>query len=918
MDEFDFDPAPPSPSLSLQVTKSVGSSSSDRDSLAPLRTGGGKTKAARLKLRKERVQQEIEKSVRFSIEDSERESIDSIVYSNRSQSVGSRKPTSRRRTKTRDASSLNSHNNSICSSLTHLKENQSPLSSSSVRSSLSSLENQRENEHDVDEGRVQVKGAGLNVLAVQDAGSYRMLLDECLYLTSTICTGEGAINQKSRSSESALWDLALMLSKRDNRNVLWSSSETPLDSILNVLASTPSSRLNHQQYQSLGEGEHEWNADHSLRHGSTNRLYQSNTDAASPSSSFTLQGLTRLGYEGLSTILHFLSIDCTVSLASSSSNAAAARAVRRKILRNGAAMRGMSRLMLFAPSPPADDEASCSSRPQEMHAVDEFPDPRLSIPSCASSVTSSSRGSIRETNCEKIQTVESKSTSKRKIEDPTSVGRKIRQRLRHSKRQPQQLQDDTCSQAREHGSLGVSTINVGQSCHHDPWSFSDGEGNASKWLPVAESSLKSVFRIAETVKRKVGWSDRGCACQKKLTSSHAFAQTVALEALHRIIQGKEEGEETSCLDDEEDNTDEGVEDEGDDEHNPEGVTTNNDFGIEASNPLVVTNKLLLDGGVLPMFSSAMAEALNDLGHSSTMPSPSCQACLFQTRRRIIALASLVDGACLLSDDNREELCLSGSLISSLLQLLRRTLTSSCSTLFEFALVSMRTLTSLTHENALAGRQLEQSYLNDDEQHRRMQGIEIVLHLLFRTVVSNKGKGNDDRSRQEYDIVIFCLNTLTNVIETAHLQSTLSILNVPSVTDDCKIGEEAFLPWLTRWIVEETSSFRESVLNGSFGNKNGTFLQNEGNESYLHKDAEEHLVTAGNGFILLSCVIIQGDGRIRESVLVHTKNAGGYTLIINTLKAFCNFYYYSVGDLSVAVVAPVKKLIAELVSIADSS
>ena len=36
-----------------------------------------------------------------------------------------------------------------------------------------------------------------------------------------------------------------------------------------------------------------------------------------------------------------------------------------------------------------------------------------------------------------------------------------------------------------------------------------------------------------------------------------------------------------------------------------------------------------------------------------------------------------------------------------------------------------------------------------------------------------------------------------------------------------------------------------------------------------------------------------------------------TFIINTLKAFCNFYHYAIGDLSVAVVAPVKTLIEKL-------
>jgi hypothetical protein len=32
---------------------------------------------------------------------------------------------------------------------------------------------------------------------------------------------------------------------------------------------------------------------------------------------------------------------------------------------------------------------------------------------------------------------------------------------------------------------------------------------------------------------------------------------------------------------------------------------------------------------------------------------------------------------------------------------------------------------------------------------------------------------------------------------------------------------------------------------------------------------------------------------------------------NTLKAFCNFYHFSVGGLSVAVIAPIKELIKKL-------
>ena len=41
---------------------------------------------------------------------------------------------------------------------------------------------------------------------------------------------------------------------------------------------------------------------------------------------------------------------------------------------------------------------------------------------------------------------------------------------------------------------------------------------------------------------------------------------------------------------------------------------------------------------------------------------------------------------------------------------------------------------------------------------------------------------------------------------------------------------------------------------------------------------------------------------------------GITLMIKTLKAFCNFYHFSIGPLSVAIVTPVLKLIKDLENI----
>ena len=45
------------------------------------------------------------------------------------------------------------------------------------------------------------------------------------------------------------------------------------------------------------------------------------------------------------------------------------------------------------------------------------------------------------------------------------------------------------------------------------------------------------------------------------------------------------------------------------------------------------------------------------------------------------------------------------------------------------------------------------------------------------------------------------------------------------------------------------------------------------------------------------------------------SSSGLSLVVNTLKAYCNYYQMSMGQMSVAVVSPVRKLIDELEEIA---
>jgi hypothetical protein len=132
-------------------------------------------------------------------------------------------------------------------------------------------------------------------------------------------------------------------------------------------------------------------------------------------------------------------------------------------------------------------------------------------------------------------------------------------------------------------------------------------------------------------------------------------------------------------------------------------------------------------------------------------------------------------------------------------------------------------------------------------------------------------------------------------------------------------DELFLTWLSRWLFNETTSFRDAVMRGTFGEKADQDTSIEMRDLENHED--EHLITAGNGFILMACLMIQSNvedqqlsAKIRKLILDElqvNKNGGGLLLIKNTLKAFCNFYHYSLGDLSVAIVAPVGRIIAEV-------
>ena len=109
-------------------------------------------------------------------------------------------------------------------------------------------------------------------------------------------------------------------------------------------------------------------------------------------------------------------------------------------------------------------------------------------------------------------------------------------------------------------------------------------------------------------------------------------------ALKRIIAGKNETDDVSCIDD----VDEGQE--------------------EDDNPLFVTNRRLAENGVIPLLSQAMAHtlaAVTALVRQSQENCDVCPGCLNYLHDRVSVLASLVDDASLMNDSNRRQFCEEG-------------------------------------------------------------------------------------------------------------------------------------------------------------------------------------------------------------------------------------------------------------------
>jgi hypothetical protein len=431
---------------------------------------------------------------------------------------------------------------------------------------------------------------------------------------------------------------------------------------------------------------------------------------------------------------------------------------------------------------------------------------------------------------------------------------------------------------------------------------------------------------------------QSCPSKACFTSS-----SLAIDAAECIITGKD----SSSGDDADADMHDDDGDSDDDDFLGDQNAANDD--IASKNPILFANEMLRKSGSLPDYSRAYASTLAAIllaykpntGDKSEARAIPCRKCISYLQRRASSLSGIIDSLCCLSPKVSVVLsCPETFLIPGLLKLIGDLsfgdLGTATNSAREEVLTSLKTLTSLTHENSVACEQLVTPFhweyslpisandvMVESDKTTSATGVSIIFTHLLNTVSKQHRKpitthdeddGNKSNEKYSYDTTIFCLNILTNIIETAPQTAKHMIENIVITNEEMDA-----ISWLTRWVVSTTSGFQKSVMKGSFGSDDKEH-SSDGDE--LQAGEEGNLVTAGNGFVLLAYLMLEDETSSSSSLSIRDKvvkelpidesgASGGIQYMIKTLKAFCNFYHYSVGDLSVAVIAPIVKLISGL-------
>ncbi|KAL7513325.1 hypothetical protein ACHAXN_010721 [Cyclotella atomus] len=667
--------------------------------------------------------------------------------------------------------------------------------------------------------------------------------------------------------------------------------------------------------------------------------------------------VTRDKYGGISSkalalVVHFISTICTAKSTNPSISKAAIKSARNAVLAHKASLQGIARLVLDDPVVDAYLRHVIQDRANIDNTVEEEVDDQ-SVFSCATA--GSKRSTISAASNEQFNDVQGS--------DPTKFGRRKGRKKKPSRLQQaidssdlgsNQLEpiaeiDDDSSLSSEKTPQTEEKLVPGSNGKSDSLSFaSDDASRVSKDHSVkngsndnVEFSGSSSARFQEKISSALSranlnhsleqailasdlnssqggeeWTCSYCSAweQNVLNASNAesssraplTAASLALDSAGRIISGRVKN---ACGFDDEDHSDE---DESDD--NFFQTDESNDF---TKNPILVVNEMMRKSDSLPSYSRSLATTISSMlillrDHGSDCEEArhqKCNRCIAYLQHRASTLSEIIDNLCCLSPASSKALSLPETLlIPSLLQVVFESHGVAQSSFREaLIMTALKTLTTLTHENSSACDQIKSFVQPAGGNAKLINGVEIVFRHLFATI-------EEAPHQKSYDAIIFCLNILTNVAEM-----------IPSYTRDIFVDMNARaglngITWLTRWIVTKTTGFQRAIMKGSFGSTAQIDVVSSEHEE-LQSGEEGNLVTAGNGFVLLAYLMLDEDNstvtaRIRDIIIEElpvdkSGKSGGIQFMIKTLKAFCNFYHYSVGDLSVAVIAPVIKLIAGL-------
>jgi hypothetical protein len=735
---------------------------------------------------------------------------------------------------------------------------------------------------------------GRSSQSLREAGSSQLLHDEFVHMCSTL---EGSLSPNGPDREQLASQLLHLLSTPENRRALFlegqivqKGEDSPLEALLNLIGALD--ELNALELI---------NSENNLK----------------PSDSKSQQFFDTMGM-----IVYLLAFDCTVSDEGiSEASARNARDIRHEIMAHPNALRGILRLIRIDPivsSLRANNAETCGGIQNMLFE---------------SSPGNSSSGSVAASTV----------SSSHSVADPTKMGR-------FRKRRRQLFNDELCplpeqSVTEAPGTSSRKFVPDSSKKGNDDSEFDfDDLPPRKQTTPVKQKLDKISSRVIDSLPSPSSTADTTPmhTCSLPTSSEHRIvgdvSHSIPLIALVRIVSGKTEWCEKSCLDMEVSNGN--AREFGANsclrEPNPdeEGL-------VDDDNPLLQTNNMLGKSGCLPLLSRALCETLAAILWVLDKRSP-CRPCISYLYDKFSSLTVLVDDACLMNDGNREQLCREGyasefdcSLVVSLTSFLRvlygKRLIFDGRANFknriwdEMVLETLRSLTSLTHDNSYAAKEILKRKLKSrfDKENIEVTSVEVISKVLH--AAASRGANPDAYSSQNkkirYDSVIFCLNILTNCIESSVgvlLSTSLLSVTVPVQAHGSTIRSSdttSFISWLTQWLVGQTESFRDAIC--AFGSES-THSQRR-----LEASENDQLVTAGNGFVLLASILalsadVSASSDAFDSgvhlILIHLPGndyPSKIGFVKNLLTVFCNFYQVSIGDLSVAVTGPVKALIRKL-------